>query len=105
MHLRPATPDDLPDINRLMLRSKAHWGYDAAFMKACVAELTLTAADIANNPTILAIAKAEIVGIARITLSDPAILEELFIDPGFMAQGGPCSTGASTPPVPQDAIA
>lgn len=87
MQLRPATPDDLKDINRLMLRSKAYWGYDAAFMKACVAELTLTKADISNYPTIVVLSKGELVGVARITLSDPAILEELFIDPDFMGQG------------------
>ena len=40
--LRPARIEDLEALSALCLRSKAHWGYDAAFMAAWGQELTLT---------------------------------------------------------------
>lgn len=85
--LRSATEADLPLINPMILRSKAHWGYDAVFMKACVDELTLTPSDITENPTIVAVFASRIIGVARINLSDAAVLEELYVDPAAMGQG------------------
>ena len=40
--LRPANNEDCPALTRLALTSKAHWGYDEAFMQACVPALTIT---------------------------------------------------------------
>ena len=34
--------EDAEPLSRLALRSKGHWGYDAAFLEACRAELTVT---------------------------------------------------------------
>ena len=45
LHLRPARPDEADLLTELCLRSKAVWGYDDAFMRACRAELTLSPAD------------------------------------------------------------
>jgi GNAT superfamily N-acetyltransferase len=36
-------PDQAAALSALALRSKGHWGYGAAFLEACRAELTLTA--------------------------------------------------------------
>jgi hypothetical protein len=33
--IRKATPEELPNLSELCLRSKAVWGYDQAFMEAC----------------------------------------------------------------------
>lgn len=46
MVLRPARLDELAALSDIAFRSKAHWGYDAAFMEACRAELTLSPADL-----------------------------------------------------------
>jgi GNAT superfamily N-acetyltransferase len=35
-------PDEALALSALALRSKGYWGYDAAFLEACRAELTLT---------------------------------------------------------------
>ena len=45
----PARPDEAEALSDLALRSKAHWGYDAAFMAACRAELTVTPAQAASG--------------------------------------------------------
>jgi GNAT superfamily N-acetyltransferase len=34
--------EEAEELSALALRSKGHWGYDAAFLEACRAELTLT---------------------------------------------------------------
>ena len=48
-HIRLARRDDLAALTALAIRSKAHWGYDDAFMTACVDELTVTEAHLAAN--------------------------------------------------------
>ena len=42
IRLRDARQDELQSLTELCLRSKAVWGYDAAFMAACRIELTLS---------------------------------------------------------------
>lgn len=40
--LRAALQGEAAALSALAYRSKAHWGYDADFMQACLGELTLT---------------------------------------------------------------
>lgn len=49
--IRRARPDDADALTDLALLSKAHWGYDAAFLDACRAELTVTADRIGEGLT------------------------------------------------------
>ncbi len=49
MQLRPAVERDAPELSALALRSKAHWGYDEAFIAACRDELSVKPAAI-NDP-------------------------------------------------------
>ena len=51
MHIRPARVDEAEALTELALRSKAHWGYDEAFMERCRRELTVTAADVRRGLT------------------------------------------------------
>lgn len=48
--IRRAHPDGAPALSALAFRSKAHWGYDAAFMEPCREDLSVTADDIATCP-------------------------------------------------------
>ena len=48
--IRRARGREAAALSALAMRSKAHWGYDAAFMAACRAELTLTPEGIAARP-------------------------------------------------------
>jgi GNAT superfamily N-acetyltransferase len=47
--IRRARPDEAAALSALVLRSKGHWGYDAAFLEACREDLTLSAAEIARD--------------------------------------------------------
>jgi len=44
--IREATREDLPALGDVAMRSKAHWGYDQAFLDACQEELSPTEADL-----------------------------------------------------------
>ena len=48
--LRRALPDEAANLSALALRSKALWGYDAAFMEACRSPLTVDPEAIAKCP-------------------------------------------------------
>lgn len=86
--LRPCLPADGAEATRLCLRSKAHWRYDAAFMAACAAELTVGTRDLDRDPVILACDGSVIVGVAQVSRNaDACHLEKLFVDPGRMGQG------------------
>lgn len=85
--LRPARPEELSSLTELCLRSKAYWGYDQAFMAACVPELTLTKADLATRLVVLD-EKGATLGLAQVwPADDDADLLKLFVDPACIGQG------------------
>lgn len=87
MILRPPDLSDLPAASELCLRSKAHWGYDADFMAACVAELTLRPGDLQTSRVILADDHG-LVGVAQVgALEREAELLKLFVDPTRIGEG------------------
>lgn len=86
--LRPARTDELDALSALCLRSKAHWGYDDAFMAACVQELTLTSLDLETDQVIVLEDADGIAGVAQVGLDEGAYyLDKLFIDPSRMGLG------------------
>ncbi len=86
--IRPAREADLAEASELCLRSKAHWGYDAAFIAACREELTLTPADLAGGHVELAYDGETMVGVMHLILEgDQAHLEKLFIEPHAIGGG------------------
>jgi predicted N-acetyltransferase YhbS len=44
--IRPARPEEAAALTALCIRSKAHWGYDAVFMRQAEAALTISEATI-----------------------------------------------------------
>ncbi|MEM8653098.1 MAG: GNAT family N-acetyltransferase [Pseudomonadota bacterium] len=85
---RPALPSEAAALSTLALRSKAYWGYDAAFMAACVTPLTLTPTDFDSMEIAVidgpdgpaAFAALEIEG-------STAHLDKAFVEPAAMGQG------------------
>lgn len=88
MELRPPMLEELPALSTLCMRSKAHWGYDAAFMDACAEELTLTAKDLAEGHIIVAVTGTTHLGVAHVlTGGETAVIDKLFIDPDHIGSG------------------
>ena len=88
IRLRDVRPDELPDLSELCLRSKAVWGYDAAFLAACRAELTLRPDELRSTQLQVAERDTRIVGLAQIKVAAAhAELLKLFVEPAELKSG------------------
>ncbi len=68
--------------------SKAHWGYDAAFLEACREELTVTMADLEIGHIQVASEGSALLGLVQVSLeADDCSLEKLFVTPTAMGHG------------------
>ncbi|SBT52342.1 GNAT family N-acetyltransferase [Micromonospora auratinigra] len=86
--IRPARPDEAAELTELALRSKAHWGYDEAFLTRCRAELTLTPADVTARQVTVAERDGRVVGLAVLAGDPPELeLDMLFVDPPAIGTG------------------
>ncbi len=88
MLLRPARPDEAGPLSELALRSKGHWGYDAAFLEACRDELTLTPDDVVARPVTVAERDGRVAGFSALAGGPPEVeLAMLFVDPDAIGTG------------------
>lgn len=87
--IRPARPDEAEALTELAIRSKGHWGYDAAFLAACRAELTFSPDDLIDAPTFVADGPDGPAGFYRLLVRDDgqAELDDLFVDPACIGHG------------------
>jgi N-acetylglutamate synthase-like GNAT family acetyltransferase len=76
-------------LSELARRSKAHWGYDAAFLEACRSDLTLTPQEIAESASYVCEGATGVLGFSRVVLMDErtAELDALFVDPAAIGTG------------------
>ena len=88
MDIRPGRPDEAGAIGGLALRSKGHWGYDAAFLEACREDLTIDPDWCDGVRLIVAEEGGVLLGYARIAGGPPvAELAGLFVDPPAIGRG------------------
>ena len=88
IRLRNALQDELSSLSALCLRSKAHWGYDEAFMTACRAELTLHPDELQTTSLQVAERDAAVAGLAQVKVTGAdADLLKLFIEPALLGSG------------------
>lgn len=86
--LRVPTVSDLSVINDLILRSKAIWGYDDAFMKACEQELAVDGDLLHQHSFMAAVEDHQMIAVAEVSLDGKtAHLEKLFVDPERLKTG------------------
>lgn len=89
MRLRPARQSEAPALSALCFRSKAHWGYDTAFMERSRQALTLSKAKIRDNPVVVAVDDAGVLlGVYALEIDGDSIdLDLLFVDPPWIGRG------------------
>jgi GNAT superfamily N-acetyltransferase len=88
LKLRTPRRDEATALTELCLRSKAVWGYDEAFMRACREELTLTDATMQTSQLQVAEIDGLVVGIAQVTVKGGlAELDKLFVEPSQLRCG------------------
>jgi len=86
-----ALPAKAQIISALAIKSKAHWGYNAEFMSACIEELSYSSEDIKNeNNSFFTLRKdEEIIGFYKLEnlANEEILLEALFIEPREIGNG------------------
>jgi GNAT superfamily N-acetyltransferase len=87
--IRRARPEEAGALSELAIRSKGHWGYDAAFLASCRAELTFTADDLTSAQTFVVDGPSGPVGFYRLVVRDDGVceLDDLFVDPTAIGSG------------------
>jgi GNAT superfamily N-acetyltransferase len=86
--IRRACLSEAGALSDLALRSKAHWGYDAAFMQACRAELTVQPDAIKAGEVWVAEEHKALVGVLEIIPRKPdAELRLIFVAPERIGHG------------------
>jgi len=85
---RRAEPSEASLLTALAKRSKAHWGYDAAFMAAAAPELTISAELIATAAVHVAETDGEVRGVYVLSIEEGRpTLRDLWVDPAAMGTG------------------
>jgi GNAT superfamily N-acetyltransferase len=86
--VRPGRSDEAAALSALALRSKAHWGYDAAFLEACRAELTLAPGEVIAERVTVAEVEGLVAGFVSLAGTPPeGEISFLFVDPPSMGRG------------------
>ena len=87
--LRPARPGEEAALSKLCLKSKAYWGYDAAFMAAVSPYLKITSEAIAAGLTTVAEQDdGTLLGVCQIEPgSSKGSLDLLFVSPEAIGTG------------------
>ena len=86
--LRPARPDEAGALSELALRSKAHWGYDEAFLAACRDDLTVSPDDCDGWSLQVAERAGQLLGFSRLAGHPPrVVLDDLWVEPATIGQG------------------
>jgi GNAT superfamily N-acetyltransferase len=91
IRVRAARAGEVDALSALCLRSKAHWGYDAEFMRRSVPALTVAPAIIEAGQVLVAEdSDGRLLGVAAVeALETPGEfdLALLFVDPGAIGSG------------------
>lgn len=89
--LRLASPYEADGLSELAVRSKAYWGYSAAFLAACRAELTVTAEaiDAGGIDYVVAERSSQVEGFYGLSVNTDGRyeLEALFVEPAHIGTG------------------
>lgn len=86
--IRPARAEEAALLSDLALRSKGYWPYDAAFLEACRAELTLSPGYIDSHPVYVCEEQGRVVGFYALDDQPPGgELDALFVEPDAIGRG------------------
>ena len=88
MEIRPGRPAEAAELTELILRSKAHWGYDETFMTRVRPALTLHEDQVVPHRTLVAELDGKVAGVVTVTGRPPeGEIDLLFVDPWAIGHG------------------
>jgi GNAT superfamily N-acetyltransferase len=87
--IRPARIEEAVPLSDFAWRSKAHWGYDAAFMARCRDALTVEPRHIAGGLCLVAEREVGVLGFIAVDpmAGDRAEIAQLFVEPDAIGRG------------------
>jgi len=87
--IRPARAGEALFLSALAVRSKAHWGYDAAFLDRCREELTVTPVNTSDRRTAVAEIVPCLIGFYSIerVAKNQLEIEHFFVEPEMIGGG------------------
>lgn len=89
--IRRARPEEAESLTALIMRSKAHWGYDPALLEAWRLDHTLDAETIVRQPVYCAVDadSGAVAGVSHFySINDEEVyLDRLFVEPDWMGRG------------------
>lgn len=88
LRIRRARAPEAPELTELSLRSKALWGYDAAFLARCRIAMQVKEANVEKQPHYVAEIDGRIAGFYGFEpLPEGIGLDYMFVDPEFIGRG------------------
>ncbi|MFE9723536.1 GNAT family N-acetyltransferase [Streptomyces sp. NPDC005794] len=88
MKLRPGRPEEAAALTEMALRSKAHWGYDEAFLAACRDELTVRPDEMGDGRAAVAEQDGRVLGFTALSGEPPeGALAMMFVEPEVIGRG------------------
>ncbi|WP_260610799.1 GNAT family N-acetyltransferase, partial [Streptomyces sp. WAC06614] len=89
VRIREARPEEAAALTALVLRSKASWGYDEAFLARCAPALRIGAGEVVARRVVVAEdGRGTVLGVASLEGAAPtAVLGLLFVDPPAQRRG------------------
>ncbi|MCP2327764.1 GNAT superfamily N-acetyltransferase [Hamadaea flava] len=86
--VRRGRPGEAAELSELVLRSKAYWGYDQAFLDLCRPALTLREDQVEAHRTLVAELDGRVAGMVTVTGEPPeGEVDLLFVDPWAIGHG------------------
>lgn len=86
--LRRANPDEAASLTKLAVRSKRHWGYSDAFMRAAVSDMQVPAEVIAREHAVVAERDGEVAGFYVLAVeAEGPTLRDLWVEPHAIGTG------------------
>jgi len=88
LQIRAARTHEADALTWLAVRSKAHWGYDDAFLDASLPDLTVSSKLAASGSVLVADADGDVGGFASLVGELPELaLAHCLVDPAFLRCG------------------
>ena len=86
--IRRAQVDEAELLTLLARRSKAHWGYDDEFMRRAADDMVIPTSAIESGQVhVLEDDGGAVLGFHRLRPGEPAVLEDLWLEPGAIGAG------------------
>ena len=89
MILRAPTPEELPGLSDLCLRSQASWGYDGKMLQAFRKSLTLKPEELETDALMVAEDKRGVAGMVQLSMNTETLaqVKKLYVAPDRLGEG------------------